>query len=469
MRPIFSETNFQPPQACYQAFEVTPAFGRKRIFVLSVQGIGPIPFSNVLTAGPRHFPPGGGLENFQELHTPVIGADRLRHIPAENSVRDSYWARPVLGRVAKDPQGQLCEWTPQGLRRLGRVARDTQGQLLELIPFNSTGESAGKTEEAIEGELVEPTSPQHVENHANASATISNTKSRNLSHAPSRKFFAEPGLPRVAEFGRFKTLLASQLIHPERLRDPHRLACHVQIHESLIEQRADEFFEAIQRDAATNVPICPLDSDAIAALGLAPFLQRHPHPVMRAPMVPGFVQPFERFFSLRVTSDPTADASAPAQTPKPAVANEKVASRVPETSAQSNAPVASQVSKRLTEIPQKFQNPWEFQSTRDEVLYDMGMDKLSRGSLRKLLSRFGGRLQQQKEFRKWSALLNGKGMEDQLWGVRPPSNAIGDETIREWARQTLELAGYDSTSMMLEWEIFWRRKGVKTSFGGNRK
>src|SRR5580765_2763880 len=305
MRPIFSEGSFQSARGGYHAFEVTPAFGRKRIFVLSVQGIGPIPYNNVLTVTRKHFPGGMERENSNALQTAALDSDCQGQVPAENAAQDSYCARPVLGRVIKDSQGHLCEWTPQGLRALGRVARDPQGQLLELLPISSPAQSAGKTEQIIDGELVEPALHHQAENHAESFATISNKKSGSVSHAPGRKFFAEPGLPRVAEFGRFKTLLASQLSHPERLRDPHRLACHVQIHESLIEQRADEFFEAIQRDAATNVPICPLDSDAIAALGLAPFLQRHPHPVMRAPMVPGFVQPFERFFSLRVTSDPT--------------------------------------------------------------------------------------------------------------------------------------------------------------------
>jgi hypothetical protein len=32
--------------------------------------------------------------------------------------------------------------------------------------------------------------------------------------------------------------------------------------------------------------------------------------------------------------------------------------------------------------------------------------------------------------------------------------------IKDWARSTLALAGYESQSMLLEWEVFWRRKGV---------
>jgi hypothetical protein len=469
MRPNFSGGCFKSPQDGYQAFEVTPSFGRKRIFVLSVQGIGPIPYNDVLMASSRHFPIEGELENSKAPHTPALGGRHLDQVLAEDAGGDSYWARPVLGRVVKDSQGQLCEWTSQGLRPLGRVARDPQGQLLELLPFSSPAESAGKMGEIIDGELVEPSSPANSENRAEEASRIATQRTERSSDFRSRRFFANPGLPRVVELGRFRALLASQLSHPERLRDPHRLACHVQIYESLLEQRADEFFEAIQRDAAPRIPIRPLDSEAIAVLGLAPFLQRHPHPVVRASRAPSFIQPFERFFSLRVISDPTADASTSAKATKPAVSNDEVASRVPERPVQSAIPVATDVSPRLKEIPHRFQNPWEFQLTRDEALYDMGIDKLSSSSFHKLLSRIGGWAQRRREFRKWSALLNGKSMEDQLWGVRPPSNAIGDVTIREWARQTLELAGYDPASMMLEWEIFWRRKGVKNCTGGKRK
>jgi hypothetical protein len=62
--------------------------------------------------------------------------------------------------------------------------------------------------------------------------------------------------------------------------------------------------------------------------------------------------------------------------------------------------------------------------------------------------------------KKWRLLLSGKSADEQLWGIRPPSGGVSQPAIREWARKTLEAAGYDSQAMLLEWEIFWRRKGV---------
>jgi hypothetical protein len=112
------------------------------------------------------------------------------------------------------------------------------------------------------------------------------------------------------------------------------------------------------------------------------------------------------------------------------------------------------------DIPERFQNPWEFRFGHDEVMYEMNIGIASTGSVRKLLRKMGKWLRHREEFRKWRALLCAKSLEEQLWGVRPPRGSVSDPVVREWARQTLEAAGYDPRAMLLEWEIFWRRKGV---------
>jgi hypothetical protein len=61
---------------------------------------------------------------------------------------------------------------------------------------------------------------------------------------------------------------------------------------------------------------------------------------------------------------------------------------------------------------------------------------------------------------KWQALLSGKSLDDQLWAVRPPQKAFQVKPIKDWVRSALALAGYEPQSMILEWEVFWRRKGV---------
>ncbi|HEY6401012.1 MAG TPA: hypothetical protein VI479_06365 [Blastocatellia bacterium] len=117
-----------------------------------------------------------------------------------------------------------------------------------------------------------------------------------------------------------------------------------------------------------------------------------------------------------------------------------------------------------TAIPEQWIKPWEFQITREEALYDMRAAGSSRGGLfafiRSLTNWFGNRSALREAWRKWQALLAGKSLEEQLWAVRPPRGMFAQPPVRDWARQTLERAGYDPRMTLAEWEIFWRRKGL---------
>jgi hypothetical protein len=113
-----------------------------------------------------------------------------------------------------------------------------------------------------------------------------------------------------------------------------------------------------------------------------------------------------------------------------------------------------------TMVPEQWIKPWEFQISREEALYDMLAAAASHSAtlafIRGLTDRFGHR----QAWRKWQALLAGKSLDEQLWAVRPPRGLVSGATVRDWARQTLEQAGYDPRVMLAEWEIFWRRKGL---------
>jgi hypothetical protein len=117
-----------------------------------------------------------------------------------------------------------------------------------------------------------------------------------------------------------------------------------------------------------------------------------------------------------------------------------------------------------TAIPEQWAKPWEFQISREEALYDMRAAASSRGGLlaliRSLTNWFGHRRTWREAWRKWQALLSGKSLDEQLWAVRPPRGMIARPAIREWALWTLEHAGYDPRVMLVEWEIYWRRKGL---------
>ena len=117
-----------------------------------------------------------------------------------------------------------------------------------------------------------------------------------------------------------------------------------------------------------------------------------------------------------------------------------------------------------TAIPEQWIKPWEFQISREEALYDMREDASSRGGLlaliRGLTNWFGHRTAWREAWRKWQSLLAGKSLDEQLWAVRPPRGMIARPAVRDWALRTLGRAGYDTRVMLVEWEIYWRRKGL---------
>ena len=60
----------------------------------------------------------------------------------------------------------------------------------------------------------------------------------------------------------------------------------------------------------------------------------------------------------------------------------------------------------------------------------------------------------------WRLRLLGRRLDEQLWLVPPPKGSLAKPAVREWARSTLAAAGYDAAAMLLEWEIFWRCRGL---------
>jgi len=234
----------------------------------------------------------------------------------------------------------------------------------------------------------------------------------------------------------------------------------VQIYQALIQQRADEFLETIQGRGKQNILIEPLTEESVAMLELQELLAGHPGPFRDPQRDPDHVLPFECFYSLRISCDPTAD-KAEASEPHDSQVRITGAESTPANPGKTANPQDQASSPNSSRgIPERFQNPWEFQFSRDEAVYDMTATSVSRGSLGAFRRKLGRWFLRSEEFRKWRALLCVKSLEEQLWAVRPPRGSVSDPEVRDWARQTLDAAGYDSRSMLREWEIFWRRKGI---------
>jgi len=110
-------------------------------------------------------------------------------------------------------------------------------------------------------------------------------------------------------------------------------------------------------------------------------------------------------------------------------------------------------------VPAEYLKPWEFRFTRDEVLYDMTVASTLQGKLTRIATRLRDAFAWARQSRKWRTILAGKSAQAQLWGVPPPKGWRTAPVMREWARRTLEIAGSDPSVMLVEWEVFWRRKG----------
>src|SRR5947207_2817440 len=257
-----------------------------------------------------------------------------------------------------------------------------------------------------------------------------------------RTLLPEPGVWRVVRLGDFKPMLAPQMAHAERLQDSHRLPCYAQVYEAARPQHVEALAAAVVGAPEQVTQLHPLTPQIAARLELVPLLAS-PRPARRRPD-PGMLMPFERVVRLQLATDPSRSVGA----------KEQAAAEDHDTvGAASNASIR-------TGIPDQLIRPWEFRLSREEAVYDMHAAAPRFPALTGLVRRLARRLRHRDELGKWHALLAAKSRDEQLWAVRPPRGGYSDSAVRGWAARVLELAGYDPRTMLPEWEIFWRRKGL---------
>jgi hypothetical protein len=359
--------------------------------------------------------------------------------------------RAVRGEILSDERGRLFEKLGRQIRPLQQLASGPFGEVIELVPAEqSTQPAPGSTPQLLESsaapqknELSSPdtTTSRFVPLHE------ARTQASTVSH---RKLFADPGQWRVLSWGEFKEILSSQLAHPERLRDTYRLPCYVQVLET---ERAVSISElaGICKSESGPAHLYFLTDEIAAKLDLVLPLRAAPQQNLQRP--PNTLLPHDRVFRLIVANDPTTD-----------IASNRSNLQVSPSKRELNAEVkeggsASAKTALKDSIPSRFVKEWEFKISHDEALYDMNVPLTLGKSIREIFRRLrvGKR---RREFSKWQALLTGKDIDEQLWAVRPPTGLLRDSVVRDWAAKTLELGGYDSRKMMIEWEILWRRKGL---------
>jgi hypothetical protein len=383
------------------------------------------------------------MDPHQRFQVPSPSDELEQVLPRLNAWPTDALARPILGEILRGEQGEWYERVGNHIRPIRHLASGPNGEVLEVpkaFPISRTPQPpADEVDEAVEedDDPLETPSAGPVPPAEDPPRTAF------------RRLLTEPGAWRVLPFRPFAPLLAPQLSEPTRLRDSHRLPCQVQVFEALAPQRIEALARAILGDAAGPTDLQPLTPTLVAQLDLAQWL---PRPSRVPPFSPeqGLVRPGQRFFRLTLASDPTASsqpsAPAPAPAPNPVVA--------PPDAAVANPPALGP--DRKTEIPTLFLRPWEFRQTRDEAVAILRRTRSWTAHLMRPLRR----LRHDTEFRKWQLLLSGRSADEQLWAVPPPRGWLGDPWLRDWARQTLELNGYESSVLLAEWEIFWARKGT---------
>jgi hypothetical protein len=359
--------------------------------------------------------------------------------------------RAVRGEILSDERGRLFEKLGRQIRPLQQLASGPFGEVIELVP----AEQSSPQTPASTPQIIESTGQQQNEisgaDGAPSKFVPLQEATKQASSVSHRKLFADPGQWRVLSWGEFKEILSPQLAHPERLRDTYRLPCYVQVLETERAVSISELAGVYKSESGRPARLYFLTDEIAAKLDLVLPLRAAPPQNLQRPL--NTLLPHERVFRLIVANDPTIDIANNGS-------NLPVSASQRESNAEEKRSESALTTTTLKDtIPSRFVKEWEFKISRDEALYDLNVPSTLGKSIRKICSRL--RVGKHRtELSKWQFLLAGKDIDEQLWAVRPPTGILRDLVIRDWATKTLELGGYDSRKMMIEWEIFWRRKGL---------
>lgn len=354
--------------------------------------------------------------------------------------QSQFHQRIVHGEVLVDEEGQLYEKVGRRIRPIHQLASGAHGELLELVPtvhpnLRLLGPSA--TPKIVEKQQTIETTAAEVKSQPTAASRFMplQTSEQTARECGYRKLFADPGQWRVVGWGDFKEVLAKQLAHPERLKDTYRLPCYVQVIEIERSITIEQLAASVDSENTRAKGLYFLTNEIAAKLDL--LSQLPPQAVSGSQRTANTLLPHDRLFRLVTANDPTADVAT----------------------AKTSAKTTSEKPPLKKQIPVQFVKDREFSISREEALYDMNAGKSFGSRLHHFISKCRV-FKRHEELQKWRVLISGKNLDEQLWSIRPPKFGLTDVNIREWARQSLATAGYDADTMLLEWEIFWRRKGL---------
>jgi hypothetical protein len=468
--PFGSPSYSRNPYSAAAEFEGSRNLSGNRVFLVAIHGglLPPIPHErNPMQRMRVVVLPPNQLNESDSSDLPGVFRRALPPVPPAPpmSQEKRLQPRPIRGEILRGQEGRLYEKIGERIRPLHKLVSGSDGQVLELVPFqepiSEISVPADSNEPSAESQKAQGRNPPRGDRQPKPNGELSQaglvaqSVTEKPKPAPYRKLFPDPGQGRVIRLGDFKSMLAQQLTHPERVRDTHRLACYLQVYEVTTAQRLESLAAAVLGDAGRVSQLQPMTESIIHQLGLTSLLRIRPRALGNFPREAGLLLPYERVFRLQLAQDPTAD--------DPTLAERQPAVNCPvkePLAADEQPPAAVPGRGPKTVIPERYIKPWEFKLSRDEALYDMNVTATFAGRFSALSIWLKGWIRGRGELKKWQVLLSGKSADEQLWAVRPPKGGVFHSTIRDWAYKTLETAGYDPRSMLLEWEIFWRRKGL---------
>jgi hypothetical protein len=357
-----------------------------------------------------------------------------------------------VGQIARDEAGNMYEVRGRHVRRLGELVRDEQGRVFELGEACETAEAGSRKDNSPQAVSNEVAPENPIRKYASkidpATSSQKTGRPQIVREPPYRKILEEPGILVTMIFGQIKSEIGPRLAHPEKLADGDAIDCYVQIYETRHTMSAASIAACELGDPSLQTQFRPLTSDRAKLLGVPqlyrPSRQPFESEASNRPLYPG-----QRVYHLRPVFDPTA---------APDLDSVTSSKRVPAL---------------RTEIPEQYVSAAQFRYSREEVLYDMkgplGTLTPEAGALARWLLFYPPRLMNVVatalvglgRMKKWRAMLQGKTPEEQLWAVTPPRGFSHRPAARRWAEMMLVNEGYDPRILIIEWEIFWRRKGWK--------
>ena len=282
-------------------------FGNTRLERMRIIVVAPEHAAELFEAEPTDLDP-DSLPEVLPLLPPTLGLTRT----------PQFQPRSVLGEILRGENGAFYERFGNRIRPLRQLVSGPNGEVLEIadlgdapprlharVPAPSATEDVAEPETQTpqsENETAPPQARSPFNGETDGGRDEANRESTKTSF---RSLFPEPGQWRVLRLGDFKPMLVPQLVHPERLRDSHRLPCYVQVFEVSVAQRMEALAEALFGDASATSQLRPLTLAVVQQLQLAPLLPapaRRPRPIPRPPEL---FLPGDRVFYLEVANDPT--------------------------------------------------------------------------------------------------------------------------------------------------------------------